>query len=785
MAGLQKTAIRSMLAFAVFSALMVLIHELHYTSLVEFEHRSSKIFNHVSHYIADHEPEMLRELEKAVFFHDDDDRGMVSHGDDPTGEEEETMVEEGQVVDKSGSMFDDDSVNETNQDGTAHSGGNRVTGDEKYRIEKSPGEFDDDSISETHVRGRHHESVAHSVDTTRAGVDDGNVGVTGTGASLIDRISRLWGTGTDSRHGTMKSALEEEGGEDRDQNHAEGGRSDDSMQDDDVEKTQVVKDADGTVVKIKTPDGKEHAGSDKHSAIGDSSTDHDYGKVSSLHAAESPSSTSSFTAATAGGGSRKGQRGELVCGGKKVDSEIIYWREVQGDAEFESPITKHHGEHDDRYITYEYDQGGWNNVRMSMECMIVLAHSTGRTLVVPPQQHLYLLGATHKDKEDAKAHDEMGFADFFDVGRLRAHKGFHMMSMEEFLAKEGVAGGLGGGMLPPLNSTKVWGGKLWKYLDKVADAQPEWMGRYVVFPAPPDGYGKPGESEEAKSKRREAREAAFGGGRSPVRYDETLQKAHHIHFPADHHHRVLQHFYAWGFFPDPAMQSFYKRFVRDYMRYRDPIQCAGAQLLNYVRNEAYKLNPASNGEFYAIHARRGDFQFKEVKIGASEMVSNLRFENGTSIIPRGAMVYLSTDDPDGVCKNCVAQRKPCSTFEKGKLPPGCPEDPSWTALKEEGGWEVRMLRDFTKKGALKGVNPNWFGMVESIVCSRAKAFAGTYFSTFTGYIHRLRGYHGLGEATYYHHKRFLFHPQMTKSVGHGFSREWRSGWVDDDHGEII
>ena len=37
-------------------------------------------------------------------------------------------------------------------------------------------------------------------------------------------------------------------------------------------------------------------------------------------------------------------------------------------------------------------------------------------------------------------------------------------------------------------------------------------------------------------------------------------------------------------------------------------------------------------------------------------------------------------------------------------------------------------------------------MIESIVCSRAKVFAGTYFSTFTGYIHRMRGYHGLGEA---------------------------------------
>ena len=454
---------------------------------------------------------------------------------------------------------------------------------------------------------------------------------------------------------------------------------------------------------------------------------------------------------------------------------LRYWKPV------EAPAANPRGA---QYISFELDSGGWNNVRMSMECMIVLAHSTGRTLVVPPQQHLYLLGATHKDKEDKKAHDEMGFADFFDVDRLRGHKGFHMMSMDEFLAKEGVTGGLKG-QLPPQNSTQVWGRKLWKYLDGVADAQPEWMGRYVVFPAPPKGYGKPGESEEVKLERSRARELAFGGGRSAVKYDNTLQQAHHIHFPADHAHRILQHFYAWTYFPDPAMQSFYKRFMRDYMRYRDPIQCAGAQLLAYVRNEAYKVNPAGGGEFYAIHARRGDFQYKDVKISASDMVKNLRFANGTSIIPRGAVVYLSTDDPDGVCKNCVAQRKPCGTFEKGHEPMGCPPDPSWNALKTEGGWEVRMLRDFTKKGALKGVNPNWFGMVESIVCSRAKAFAGTYFSTFTGYIHRLRGYHGLGESTYYHHKKFIFHPQMTKSIGHGFSREWRSGWVDDDHGEII
>ena len=46
---------------------------------------------------------------------------------------------------------------------------------------------------------------------------------------------------------------------------------------------------------------------------------------------------------------------------------------------------------------------------------------------------------------------------------------------------------------------------------------------------------------------------------------------------------------------------------------------------------------------------------------------------------------------------------------------------------------------------------------KSIACSRAVVFAGTYFSTFTGYIHRLRGYHGLGEDTYYHHQDYVSH----------------------------
>jgi hypothetical protein len=89
-----------------------------------------------------------------------------------------------------------------------------------------------------------------------------------------------------------------------------------------------------------------------------------------------------------------------------------------------------------------------------------------------------------------------------------------------------------------------------------------------------------------------------------------------------------------------------------------------------------------------------------------------------------------------------------------------------------------------KEGHLKGVNGNLHGMIEILMCTRAKVFVGTYFSTYTGYIHRIRGFHKLGEDTYYHHHKHVHDLQKPKSIGNGFSREWRYGWTDDG-GELI
>jgi hypothetical protein len=66
---------------------------------------------------------------------------------------------------------------------------------------------------------------------------------------------------------------------------------------------------------------------------------------------------------------------------------------------------------------------------------------------------------------------------------------------------------------------------------------------------------------------------------------------------------------AFAFFASPAMQSFYKRFIRDYMRYRDEIQCFGHELIQAVRADA-RNEGIHNGDYFSLHIRRGDFQFK-------------------------------------------------------------------------------------------------------------------------------------------------------------------------------
>lgn len=76
--------------------------------------------------------------------------------------------------------------------------------------------------------------------------------------------------------------------------------------------------------------------------------------------------------------------GRLVCdkyGGplEHVAKEMVYWQDIASDAKFISPFYERNVK---QYLTFEPDEGGFNNIRQAYEVVISLAHAMGRTLVL-------------------------------------------------------------------------------------------------------------------------------------------------------------------------------------------------------------------------------------------------------------------------------------------------------------------------------------------------------------------------------------------------------------------
>jgi len=67
-------------------------------------------------------------------------------------------------------------------------------------------------------------------------------------------------------------------------------------------------------------------------------------------------------------------------------AEMVYWSDIPSDNAHMSPFYD-----EQKFMTFEPDQGGWNNIRMSMETVLAMSVATGRTLVLPPVQGMYLL----------------------------------------------------------------------------------------------------------------------------------------------------------------------------------------------------------------------------------------------------------------------------------------------------------------------------------------------------------------------------------------------------------
>lgn len=244
-------------------------------------------------------------------------------------------------------------------------------------------------------------------------------------------------------------------------------------------------------------------------------------------------------------------------------------------------------------------------------------------------------------------------------------------------------------------------------------------------------------------------------------YNETLQNAKVVHLKGEESsgHRLLVHFYAFLFAEDWRQDLWMKRFVRDHLRYIDEIQCSAARAIQAIRSKARSLG-SEDGSYDAFHIRRGDFQYQNMHMSAEEVYEN----NTKGIVKEGRTVYILTDE------------KNSSYFEP---------------LRKH--YNLLFLGDI--KAELGDLNPNFYGQVDQLIASRAEKFFGAYYSTFTGYIMRLRGYHaqkgrlpgyeqGASDSYYYtpeslSHKRTIMQ-RYTPVRPALWEREFPIGWRDID-----
>ena len=190
----------------------------------------------------------------------------------------------------------------------------------------------------------------------------------------------------------------------------------------------------------------------------------------------------------------------------------------------------------------------------------------------------------------------------------------------------------------------------------------------------------------------------FAAGRRPVSLPKGHQEAPRLHL-----RRVLGHYYSTIFLPLEE-ESRCRRFIRDYVLYR-------REILDVAFTLTQRL-----GRYHAVHVRRGDFgrYYPNAVPGPDRILRRLE-----SVIPRGERLYVSTDERDRRFFAALADR-----------------------------YDLVFFADIAEAYA-EALPKSVIACVEVLVCASADQFVGTYKSTFSGYIIRLRGYRGLGVATQY------------------------------------
>ena len=194
------------------------------------------------------------------------------------------------------------------------------------------------------------------------------------------------------------------------------------------------------------------------------------------------------------------------------------------------------------------------------------------------------------------------------------------------------------------------------------------------------------------------------------------------------------------------VDNYYKRLVRDLLHYKDEIYCAAGKIIKALEDDA-------TSTFSSLHIRRGDFQYKEAKLSAQEWYNNTK-----ELWQPNEVLYIATDEQNKTWFDPLAQH-----------------------------YELKFLDNYKEIAGLDKLDDSFLGVVDTIVASKGRLFVGTWFSTFSGYINRMRGYHGLSMKDSYYSflpRKTIMH-EWVYPQGNYPAREFPIAWVGIDGDEVI
>lgn len=328
----------------------------------------------------------------------------------------------------------------------------------------------------------------------------------------------------------------------------------------------------------------------------------------------------------------------------------------------------------------------------------MLAHATGRTLVLPPRNKLnHLKGA-------------YSFEDFFNMDAINIYQeGIDIISMEEFLRREALPGNLDDvgctssdcALLPP-ESRIDWNGQnvvdLYLYLERIGTV-PQWN----IYP-PECALVIPRTDSDGNVDKNQLKEV---DSNQPICTYNHAESGKVLHLNT----RILAPFYSFILFEDETQGLFAKRFIRDFLHYKHEVLCASARIIHAI--EDYAASMGLPTEFYSMHIRRGDFsiQYPEGAVSAEDLL--LQFE--ADGIPEKKLIYIATDEKDK------------SFFQPFK-----------------DKYHAVFLDDFAAH--FDSIDSVYYGLLDQLVASTGELFFGTWPSTFSSYINRLRGYYSVKDG---------------------------------------